>query len=245
MSGMIRREEISSPKHFTFRDVEKQAAEIIQRARRQAEGIVEKAEQQSRQVNEAHKQEGYAVGLAEGREAGMVEIRKEARQSVVDAARKELEHLEASLQAALREYERKKRGLLASAESGLIELAMSIARRVCRISAERSSEPARESVRSLLELVKHEQDIVLHVNPDEEEMLRDVAADFASRIDSLEHVSVKSDASVPRGGCVLHTPETTIDARIDEQLERVAAALCAQDGPQAETRSDADDTDVA
>ncbi len=225
MSSVIRREDVPRAPTFSFQDLERLAADILEQAHAQARTIISAAHQQSQSVAERHKNEGRKVGLAAGRKAGLEEIRREARAATMQAAQADLDHLKRALASGLDEYEQGKRSLLAAAESGLIELALAIAQRVCKIMVNDSCEPARANARALLELVKHHGDIQLLVNPADHELLQDVAADFVQSIGGLQHASITPDAGVDRGGCVLRSSDGEIDASIAGQLERIAATL--------------------
>lgn len=254
MGGVIRRESISTAPAFSFCDVERQAGEILARARAEAERLSAEARQrtsaaeaEARERLEARAREGYEKGLVEGRQAGLEQIRKEARQAAVQGAKDELVRLTRALATGLAEYERNRRSLTALAESGLIELAVAIARRVCKTLASSSADAARANARALLELVKHHEDLELHVHPDDCELLRDVAGELTQQVAQLEHVSVLADRTVERGGCVLRTRDGTIDASIGSQIDRIAKAICghdtAQGGPAAALTAAPDSTE--
>ena len=227
MGGVIRREHVAATAAFSFQDVEREAGEMLARARAQAERLLADAETRARQTAEVHLRDAWAQGLAAGRQAGLEEIRREARQAAVDAARAELTRLTHALGAGLAEYERNRRSLIALAESGLIELAVAIARRVCKIQVAASAEPVRANVGVLLELVKQHEDVELRLNPADAELLADVAGEFAKHTAALGHVTLKADPAVARGDCCLRTRVGTIDASIEGQLDRIAAAICA------------------
>lgn len=225
MGAVIRRESGSSASAFSFQDVEREARTILTRARAQANQLLLAAEAQAQQLADARRAEAVQQGLAEGRQLGMEQIRQAARQAAVQAARAELERLKGALQAALTEYEARRHGLIAQAESGLIVLAAAIARRVCKLCVEASTEATRANVRALLEMVRHCDDVEIHLNPAEHELLAEILPDLVRGVAGLEHVTLKPDAAVARGGCILHTAAGSIDASIEGQVERIAAAL--------------------
>ena len=229
MGGVIRREHVAATAAFSFQDVEREAGEMLARARAQAERLLADAETRARQTAEVHLRDAWAQGLAAGRQAGLEEVRKEARQAAVDAARAELTRLTHALGAGLAEYERNRRSLIALAETGLIELALAIARRVCKIQVATSDEPVRANARALLELVQHHEDVELRLNPADAELLADLADEFTKHTAALGHVTITADPAVARGDCCLRTRAGTIDASITGQLDRIAAALCAPD----------------
>lgn len=240
MSNVIRRENQTSSSPFSFADVERQAQKIIHQARLEAQRIIGESETRVRAVTEAHKQEGYKAGIAEGRQAGFDQARQEAREKAIRDAATELNQLTNALSTGLAEFEQQKRTLLARAETGLIELAIAIARRVCKLHIQADPSVAHANAHALVELVAHNQDLELRVNPAEHELLPIDVAELAREVEQLGHVKIVPDESVAPGGCRLHTRDGTIDANIDEQLDRIAAAL-ATHHPTAEPAPDETD----
>ncbi|MBP7744975.1 MAG: hypothetical protein KA383_02510 [Phycisphaerae bacterium] len=227
MGGVIRRENVPAASAFSFQDVESEAERILARARAHAARVLQEADVRSAELARQRQRAGYEQGLAEGRVVGLQQAKEEARAAALQTAQAELSHLTQALRAALDRVEADKRRLLAQAESGLIELAVAIARRVCKTLTERSAAPALANARAVLELVQHHDDAVLRVNPADYELLREVASPTAGHIAGLEHVTVTPEPDVARGGCRLETRAAEIDASIVGQLDRVAAAICA------------------
>jgi flagellar assembly protein FliH len=229
MGTVIKRENAATASTFSFTDVEREAAAIIAQARTKAAALVNSAEQRVQQIVDTHKHEGYQSGVAEGRRAGFEQARKEGRAAALTAAQGELDKLTQALREGVQAYEARKRSLIADAEAGLIELALAIAQRVCKLTVEASSDAARANARALLELVQHDHDIELHLHPADHECLREVAHDVVGDIAERDHVHLKANESVQRGGCVLRSRDGHIDSAIERQLQRVARALCGHD----------------
>lgn len=229
--GVIKHEQRSHTPAFSFADVERQAREIVARAKARAHQIVSESEGHIRQVTEANKREGYEAGLREGRAAGFEKARQEARETAVKAAEAELKQLIDALTRGLRDFEQRKHALLAGVESYWIKLALAVAQRVCKTLAEHSGAAVCANARALLEMVKHQGDVELHVNPAERELVDIETPTLAEHVRGLEHVTIVADPGVERGGCLLKTKEGVIDARITTQLERITAALCGPPEP--------------
>jgi len=230
---VIRRESVPNTPLFSFRDVEREAEQIRAAARAEAERLIAEGrrraaalEQEVHQQAERQRRDAYQQALAAGREDGRRQAHAEARQAAAAAAQEEIKRLTAALQAALAEFDRQKRTLLAAAESGLIELSLAIARRVCKCLGASSVEPARANAQALLELVKHQADVVVHFHPQDHALIQATAADFIREVSALRHVTLCADPTVPRGGCVLHSRDGRIDATLETQLDRIAAAIC-------------------
>ncbi len=243
MNGVIRREQFAPSTAFSFDDLERQGRALVTHATAQARQILVDAEATSRQRADEQQQAAYAAGLDQGRREGLEGVEREVRAAALEAGRKaavaaaqeNVARLSAALSAGLAEFEQRKHHLLATAESGLIELALAVARRVCKIQSERSTEPARANARTLLDMVKHVEDLELHVHPAELQTLQDVAADFVQSTGRQQHVTLVADPAVTRGGCVLRTRAGLIDASVENQLDRIATALCEDPRPAAPT----------
>ena len=231
MAGIIRRQTFRSQPAFSFEDLDGQRRAILAAAHAQARQIIADAERQARQRAAAIVAAARPQGLAEGRQAGLEQARREAAETAVQEARAELTRLGAALSSALEQFNESKRCLLARAESGLLELALAIARRVCRHEVGRSSETARANARALLEMVQHEADLELHLHPRDCETLRAALPELLGAIGRTPHVTLVPDQAVEQGGCVLHTRHGTIDARLETQLDRIAAALVGAGAP--------------
>jgi flagellar assembly protein FliH len=229
MAGIIRREQFTSGGSFSFADLEQQGRTLLQRAQTQAQETIRQAEQQAQKLVQQQKQAAYQAGLAEGRAAGLKQIRAEAHAQVAEEARQQIADLVATLTTALAEFERNKRTLLAAAESGLIELALAIARRVCKTAAGCSNAAAQANARYLLDMVQHHADAELRVHPDEYAGMQELAAELLARTEELGHVKIVAEPTVPRGGCRLTTRDGQIDAGLKTQLDRIAATLLPRD----------------
>lgn len=233
MGSVIRRESVPSPGLFTFPDMEAEAKAILARARAEARKLLAEgqrraaaAEEQVRQQAQRRYDEAYQLGLAEGRRAGREAAFQEARQEALAAAQARVAELIRALEAGLAEFERHKRSLLATAESGLIELALAVARRVCKTESARSAAPAQANARALLERVQQHGDVELRFHPDDHALLETADAAWLEQAGAKSHVTIAADPTVARGGCVLRCREVRIDATIRTQLDRIAAVLC-------------------
>ncbi len=228
MPSVIRREIPQTAAPFSFADVEQEAALMLQAAREQAARIEAAARTGAEARYREHHERGRQEGLEQGRREGIEQIRREAAQAARSEAKSQVESLVAALTESLDLVEQRKHNLLAQAESGLIQLALAVARRVCRRLAEHDPQVAVEQARALLELVEHHHDLELHLHPADAETLRAAAGTLLEHVESLRHVRIVADEQVSRAGCVLHSEAGTIDATIETQLDRIAAALTPQ-----------------
>lgn len=231
MAGVIRRDIPIQTTVLSLDNLERRAAEILERAEQAADRRAGEAQQQALESIRAERERGFQQGLDEGRKVGLEETRATAK-TAIEQARKEatsdISHLVQALETALLNINERRHRLYAEAERGLIQLSLSIARRVCGEFARTSSQPAIEATQRLLDLVRHAHDVELRVHPSELELLNAVASDFVAKSDALKHVRVLAGESISRGGALLTAADGRIDATIETQLDRIAAALLDQ-----------------
>src|SRR5437867_2854364 len=130
MPGVIRRETHTTLRSLSLIDVEHQASAAVERARCDAAALLSHARQDADIIIEQRRTDAYAIGLAEGRKSGEASARREAEKSALLDAQDHLTKLATTLQSAIDQFNRSKARLLAEAETGLVELALAIARRV-------------------------------------------------------------------------------------------------------------------
>jgi flagellar assembly protein FliH len=225
MAGVIRKETSPRPGAFSFADLERQGQAIIERARAEAREIVAAARREALAVSQRERHKGHDEGLAQGRAAGLEQIRAEAHADAVREAQQEVASFAHSLSSALAEFEQSKRSLLAAAESGIIELALRIAQRVCKLEAGASTAAALANARTLLEMAEHAEDVELCFHPAEFELLQEMGPELAAAAQRCAHAQLVADETVERGGCRLRSRAGQIDAGIEVQLQRIAEAL--------------------
>jgi flagellar assembly protein FliH len=234
MSRLIRHDAPTATASFRFHDYEREARAVLDSARDQAERLIADAHRQVAQLLSAQRRDGHAEGLELGRREGREQVLRDARQAglsaAVEAAKADVAQIERALRTALTDFERQKRSLIASAESGLIELALAIARRVCKSVAAATSHVAAENVRAVLEMVQNAHDVTIRLHPEDFARLAEIGQTLIADVSQHQHVNLAADPNVDRGGCILASSAGIIDARIETQLDRIAAALCQTDG---------------
>lgn len=225
MAGVIRRDNYASAPAFSFRNLEDDARRIIEQAHAEAAQIRANATKQAAAELDQLRERATQKGLKQGRAEGLEAIRREATETALRDARRQLDALAETLRTAATQIEQRKHNLLARAQTGIIELAIAIARRVCKTDIACATDSARANAAKLIQLIGAAHDPVLHVHPDQLVTMRIAVAALVKQIEQLAHIDVVADPAVSRGGCILHTRESTIDATIETQLDRIAEAL--------------------
>lgn len=210
---------------FSLQDVGLRAEQILAEARQNA-GLVLAQMRSDADVTAARAlQEARNRGEAEGVRAGREQALREERERVLKETRARFEQLEQALANALRDFEQRKHALLAEAESGIIHLAWAIAKRVCKTLGTLEANVAAENTKQLLQLVRHHADVTIRLHPADAKELPAVAPELCATLATLQCASIVEDPALARGDSVVSSAEGEVDARIDQQLDAIAAAL--------------------
>ncbi len=219
-------------------DVARQGEQMIASAKKRAQTILAEAEAtRARLIGDAAavgKAEGLAEGLAEGHRAGA----EQGRASALTEQRAALLALLEGWSAALRSFASARQGLLDEAGRDVLNLAMTIARKVTRRAFATDPGVPGEQLRSVLELVMRPTRLLVRAHPEDVSLMRQAMPELVAQFDSAGHVEFVEDATLARGSCVARladersgtgvgggAPGGEIDASIDEQLDRIAEML--------------------
>jgi flagellar assembly protein FliH len=162
--------------------------------------------------------EAQHQGHQEGLERGMAEARARVEQA--------LEAVAAAEQALAEVHDR----YAAEAEAAAVDLAFQIAEKVIGATIAADREAVLSIVSGALLRTTDRDHLVLEVNPDDFELVRDSASELAARLGGINRMEVVSERRVEAGGCVVRTEAGEIDARVSSQLERVRQLLAEAGG---------------
>jgi flagellar assembly protein FliH len=170
------------------------AATTLADAQAEAERIREEA-------REAGRDEGFRIGMAEA-----THTLRPAAEALAQAA------------TALRAEHAAAGEVL---ERHAVDLALAIAEKALQSALEVQPERVAEVIKGAMRLLVEREDVVLHVNPVDVDIVRDALAEVADG----RHVEVIEERRVSRGGAVLRTVVGEVDARLETKLERAAEVL--------------------
>lgn len=225
MATIIRRDQHLSAQAFSFADLERERQDHCEAAVAEAESLIAAARVEAERLKEEARLVGAAEGLTEGRAAGEEKGRQEANAAALAEFRKANASLLTAVTTALQKLNEEKHRLISTAESGLIQLAIAISERVCKLQASQSSDVALANAKRLIEMARHELDIELRVSQQDYAALQHVSPELARIGESATHVNVIADPSIEAGGVTLRSRHGTLDATIQTQLQRIAEAL--------------------
>lgn len=178
------------------------------------------ARERARKLEEVARQRGYQAGYEAGLEGG----RREGAQQVASR----LDALARRLQDVVDEAVRRRDQALAQCEQDVVKLALAVAERVVRRSAQESgAEITRAVLRSILEEVPQAGSgrVVVRVHPGEHAILEEAKSTLVAGIPGPLDLHLIADPQVEPGGCVVETEMGNIDAGLETRLAGVASAV--------------------
>jgi flagellar assembly protein FliH len=157
---------------------------------------------------------GHAEGFAAGREQALTALAPAA-----DA-----------LAAAVAGAEAEQAAFLDRAERAAVELALALSSKIVGSLVDARPQIVLDVVAGALRRTTVRDELVLEVNPEDFELVRDAAEGIAGRIGGIRRMDVVAERRISRGGCVVRTGEGEIDAQVSEQLARAAELIAEQLG---------------
>ena len=170
-----------------------------------AREIIAAAEAEAETIREKARREGYEAGAKEGKE--------KLERSVERVNRIALEL--ASL----------KPRLVSEATDEVTNLACAIAERVLGPLADGHPEYVLSVVTRSLAALSDRETVTVRVNPSDIQLLLEAKQDMLASLDGVRNLTFLDDPGVPKGGCIVETGSTEIDARLKSQLDEIIRAL--------------------
>ena len=171
------------------------------------------AEQLKVKAAEAGKVEGHATGLRQGLDAAKQQMSAQLQQTC--------DQCNAMVAAA----EQEARQILQEAEPKIIELVMAISRKVIIDEVETRPTVVLELVRGALARVRDQNQIIIHVSPDDYEFIMQSRRILQAVVGAEQTLTVTADAVLGKGGCLIETSFGTVEAGIDTQLDSIHRVL--------------------
>jgi len=167
------------------------------------------AEDIERIHNEAH-EAGYKIGYAEGRDEGY-----RMGFDSIDAQTKRLATLAENLQSALSSLDQ-------TVADQVLDLALEVANQVLRATIITRPEVLLSTIKEgLTALPLHHGHVVLHVNPDEAELVRSHVGESFSQAGWR----IQEDKEVEAGGCFIQAGSSEVDATLETRWRRVLESI--------------------
>jgi flagellar assembly protein FliH len=210
---------------FSMKDVEQQARALLLAARRKAEQLLVAAQEEGEQIRAQAKAEGYKEGRQAGQDEGLRLGTETGRQQALAEHSQSLREAVAALVEASQQIEHSRVALEAEALQDVVELSLTVARRVTKRQGELDPLVLQENLRDALRLVVHAADLRIAIHPAQRATLDDALPVLHLEFPQLAHVAIIEDAALTSGGCRVHTRGGKVDADLGAQLDRIVADL--------------------
>lgn len=210
---IIEIEEKIEEKKKELEEVEREVEERIAYGNEQAKQILEEAKSKAEYELKVNQNRGYQDGYQEGN--------TQAIEEVVGNFKSEFEKLgERHEELVEMKYQIYKKN-----EDSIIELALTIAKKIIKRDLQEDKNLIRRNLDEALKKVPISKKLIIIVNWEDLEYIKNIKDDLMSEIHGVERVEVIEDKSIERGGCILETSIGTIDATINSQLDSIYEKL--------------------
>jgi flagellar assembly protein FliH len=201
------------PIAFNFEDMNDRANEYLESVRREAAKIVQEAHQQAEQV----RKKAEALGRATAQQHARMALDQEMAERVATFI--------AALDQLVAQTNESREDWLRRWEQSAIAVVTAVAERVIRREIREQPEISLELIREALQLAAGADDVTLHLNPNDYELLGVHNDALAASLGRLAPTHIVADPSVTPGGCVVQTSLGRIDQQIESQLARIQEEL--------------------
>jgi len=150
--------------------------------------------------------EAYDRGFSEGVTEGM------------DRKKRELSLAAESVAKLVRELKRLKEELLESSEKEIIDLVFSIARKIIHKEVSADREVVLSVLKDAMKNMQERDGVRIRLNPEDYRYITEAKPDF---LDSFGDMSIEKDEEIGQGGAVIETHLRAVDARLDQQLNKI------------------------
>lgn len=165
--------------------------------------------------------DGFAKGEAEGFEKGTAEGQAAGKQEVIQ----EMEQVLAPFREALETADQMLGTMLERYETQLVDLVCQIAEKVVMAKLDSDDSVIKNTILDALSQLASPEEITLSVAEDDYEYVEMVKEAFFEAVSSLVHITVNTDAMIPKGGCRIESAGATIATDPESKLKAVYDAI--------------------
>jgi flagellar assembly protein FliH len=156
-------------------------------------------------VREQAFEEGFAAGVAQ--------------------AQSQLDGPASALASAAEQLQALRTDAAASVEADAVDLALRIAEQAVGAAIAADPELVVEAVRGALRRLVERDRVLILVNPDDLELVRDHVGRLVGELGGIEHCEVQAERRVRPGGAIVRTSEGEVDATLETKLARAREVL--------------------
>ena len=221
------------PKETPVHYAQLQAELILNQAREEAQQILEQAREKAlseqEEIRGGARDEGYREGYAQGIAKAMDDS---VRDREATAAR-----LEKEVQDFLEKASLAREEMLLQSRDELLELCLSVAEKVVRVSLKSSSEVIVRMIQTATERMKRQEWVHIYISGCDARQMAKISPALTSTLGALsQHIKVVPMGDDEGGTCIVETPEEIVDASVSTQMSNIRDVLRDQMGAQWQQR---------
>ena len=115
--------------------------------------------------------------------------------------------------------------IMVEAEVDVVDLVVSITRKILGLQAVSNPKALLQVVRNALSHMSEKSNLEIRVHPDDLAVVQRYANHWVAKVDEEAVLKVRESIPIDRGGCLIEGGEENIDARLEEQLEAMHQVL--------------------
>jgi len=115
--------------------------------------------------------------------------------------------------------------IMLEAEIDVVDLVVSISRKVLGLQAVSNPKALLQVVRNALSYLSERDNLEIQVHPEDLAVVQRYANHWVSKVDKQAVLKVRESPHVDRGGCMIEGSEENIDARLEKQLQTLHQLL--------------------
>lgn len=189
-------------------------------------GELDRSQAEWRKLLASAREEGRQQGLKEAAQT-LAEAKRlqEGVEAKLRAQRAELEPVLKALSQSLAEVENLEAQLIQASETEVVRLAVAIAARAVHAHVEADPEWMRPVLADALRQIPDRRQVVIRLNPADAGVARERLRELSAAVPGLVQLEVVDDAGLERGGCILQSLGTTLDAGVAGAVARIGERL--------------------
>ncbi|HHW15630.1 MAG TPA: hypothetical protein GXX28_11960, partial [Firmicutes bacterium] len=187
------------------------AEAVLREAAAEAERLLAQARERAAALLEQAKEDGYRAGYRAGEERGLHEGRAKAEEEMAAAVEEAQRFLVAAEQARER--------IVAASRDDVLKLVRKVAEKITRAALRLDETAVERTVEAALQLVTERSRVLVRVNPEDLERVREGVPRFLRYLVPSTVLEVCADPRVSPGGCLIETDGGNLDAQVETQLE--------------------------
>lgn len=166
-----------------------------------------------KEIQEDAYKAGYELGEVEGSEKAFQDTKNDL-----------LERLD-GMDAILQRFQEIKKKLLVDNENELVKLVFLVAKKLAFKELEENREAVVEILRSVVGEIQEDERVVVRLSPTDLFFLEQLKEKGDRRFESLQRVKFVTEDKIKPGGCLIETEYGTVDATVEERVDRTWATL--------------------